>query len=153
MKLVIRDYRPSDEECVVNLWLNSYCESRYGRRRGAHVRRSNDREAFRAEQRCTVMALVDRCKVRLLVDVEDDDVIWAFACTSPGALHFAVAKRDHGMPEVKRAGFLRQLVDFDAELIVTHEIPDIIECCGRLAPKWREDARAIAPALMGYAFT
>jgi len=153
MNLAMRAYRPSDEECVVNLWLNSYCESHYGRQRGAHVRRSDAREAFRAEQRCTAMALIDRCGVRMLVDAEDEDVIWAFACVSPGALHFAVAKRDHGMPEAKRAEFLRQLVDFDAALIVTHEIPDILECCGRrLAPKWREDARAIAPALMGYTF-
>jgi hypothetical protein len=152
MKLSMRAYRSSDEECVVNLWLNSYCDSRYGRARGANVRRSNAREAFRNEQRCTTMALIDRCGVVLLVDSEDEDVIWAFACSSPGALHFAVAKRDHGMPAGERAKFLRQLVDFERPMVLTHEVPDILECCGPIPANWREDPRAIAPALMGYSF-
>jgi hypothetical protein len=145
----VREYRPSDEECVVSLWLRSYCESGYGVWRGAHVAGSKDRSDFWAEQRCTAMGLIEACGVDMLVDIEDDDAILAFACQTAQHVHFAVAKfrfREH------RRTMLEALLDgaLKAPRLFSHEMPDLQAAGVQIPESWKYDSMILAPTILGH---
>lgn len=148
---VEREYRPSHEECIVSLWLRSYAETRYGKERGAATP-GPARDAFWAEQRCTVMALIEICGARIICDAADDDQVWAFACLTPACVHLAIAKKSVG-PELGGAMLRRLLAGaLGAPRILTHEIRDLRRCGigGAETALWREDARALVPTIMGF---
>jgi hypothetical protein len=144
-----RPYEKGDEDCVVALWLKAYCSSEYGRERGADKRGSKERNDFWAEQRRTVMALLEACETTLVVDKEERDAIWAFVCQSPGVLHFAVTKAD--FPLQRRRIMLACLVDFMApRTVMTHEIPELRVLFGGPPHGWFVDSRLITPAIKGH---
>src|SRR5262249_49452909 len=124
LPFTIRDYRPTDEPCVVSWWLRSYSKSPIGKRRGADKARSKERDEFWDEQGVTARALIEAFGGKVLVDAADDAVVWAFACTSDGPmLHFLVANEDFSRRA--RTAFIKALVDVTPALKVTQYCRDL----------------------------
>ena len=96
---VKRAYNPeTDENAVVYLWLKSYARAHVNAAKGAHVTRSPAELAYWRRHAPIVECLLRVGKTDVLCDPERVNgvpVIYAFACSSPDAVHYAVVKRDY----------------------------------------------------------
>lgn len=94
----VRERVPLDDDMMVSQWLMSYCLSREGWACGAQQRPrgSDSRDAFWDMHRPIVMRLLQESTVRLVCDVDDPNIVYAWACYSDTAagsvVHYAVVK-------------------------------------------------------------
>lgn len=100
MSWTIRPATTGDEGGLLYLWLRSFAHSRYGRKRGAHEEKSQAARDYWEERRPTVLRLLREETTQIICDPECQEIIWAFACTSPAgtlakedAVHYICAKR------------------------------------------------------------
>lgn len=116
---VIRAYEPDDENCVVSTWLKSYARSSEVRAWlsarqvdiGIDPRRWYTNQAspeeiaeerfYGAFHRPMVLGLLRGCETRVLCDPERvhstpdaPSCIWAWACLSPGMVHYVIVKQE-----------------------------------------------------------
>lgn len=84
MKRAYQPGRLGDEDILVSLWCRRYATTPAGRRH-----RERDREGYWRQHADIAVALVDRCTTQVIVDAQAMHLVWAFACWSPGVVHFA----------------------------------------------------------------
>lgn len=82
-----RGYQRGDADIVVSLWVEEHA-----RTAAAARHRARDRDGFWREHTAIIEALLDRATTMVLVDARDIRIVWAFACWSPGVVHFAAVK-------------------------------------------------------------
>lgn len=140
---VKREYRPSDEDGVVYLWLKSFAHSRYGKRLGADRDGSDAELAYWAEHREIVMRLIASSRIELLCDPDDDSVFWAFAVTMGDVVHYAVVKRRFA-PYAK--DMLRELLGehLGRACRYTHEPVELLKSGVGVPEAWTFDPYALA---------
>lgn len=82
-----RPYEPTDENVVVWTWLKTFADTRLGSGIDAlgHQR-------YWDNHRTIVMGLLKRATTEVIVDPDAPDVVWAFATTSPGCVHYVAVK-------------------------------------------------------------
>lgn len=90
----VRHYRHTDENFVVQTWLDSFSHSHYGRMFGARDGKLWDTfDRIWTEHRRIVTALIVEANIDVVCDDDDENLIFGWACTEPGILHYAVVKR------------------------------------------------------------
>lgn len=94
----VRDYRPETDEAVcLSLWLKHYA---FNTKPGQRVDMANNRRYWAQHARIVSRLLMTEW-TRVAVDVEDEDIVYAFSCVGRGEslVHFFAMKG--GLPSWK----------------------------------------------------
>jgi hypothetical protein len=94
-EFIKRDYRPTDENFVVSMWLRSYAHSQLARRMSQSAPGSNAAlEWSWSVHRPIVSSLLYAVdvKIEVVCAADAEDVLLAYACTESDAVHYAGVK-------------------------------------------------------------
>jgi len=133
----------TDEDGVVFLFLKSYAKAR------ARVEPAEPRDIWERHH-SVVMFLLARARVEVLCDPVSPEVIWAFAATGPGVVHYAVIKRPWRDMRVQMlADLLREHIGVTSR--VTHACPDLAALDGGMTKDWVGDPYLLTRMAFGEA--
>jgi hypothetical protein len=164
---VIRPFEADDENCIASMWLKSYARShdiagwlgargydteqaqRWFLRTTPAEEREQERYYWRFFQPM-VTALIRGCETRVLLDSsrvhttpEAPSGIWAWACVSPGLVHYVAVKQEVMRQSVDGDLVAEMLCDLlgdrlDEPQVTTFEQRELSRM-GLLPPSWMHD--------------
>lgn len=142
----VRPYRSGDEGFCVFSWLHSHARSEHGKRwNTSQFRILGQDDHYWTEHRRIVLRLLRESDTRVVCDAEQDDIIWAWACTDgDDVLHFAVVNHKLGgdlAPELIDALVPGRL---QRKQLVTHEQTGLRAAGIKVPSEWRYDPFWIA---------
>ncbi|WP_394825041.1 hypothetical protein [Pendulispora albinea] len=87
----LRDATPADHDGLVFLWLESFARSKFSQRAAIETMREHKARIW-TELHGVVRWLLERERVLVLCDPQNAGIIWAFACSGAGRLHYVMVK-------------------------------------------------------------
>jgi hypothetical protein len=107
--VVLRDWKPSDRNFVIDSWVRSY--------RGSTSALIPESIYFDSQRRL-INALLERCQITIAGFDEDPDTILGWACTSSSAIHYVWVR-----PQFRKQGIAKAMLAqfINAPAVYTHK--------------------------------